>query len=286
MLTGALSVITVWRGRVVHTLSQGEAINGVTSLAGEVYLLRNKERDQVEVYDVITYHLLRRINVPDVRTPTDMTCCEYNYCVYISDHGGKCAHRVDATGFAFMRWDVNDRPMHLSVNSAHNVLVTCPVVRKIKEFSSRGQLLRELALPDNIIMPWHTIQTRNDEFLLCHGGIHVAVKYVCKVSADGRHIVHSRGGQRGARLGQYSGPAHLAVDDNEFVFVADCVNRRVRLLSPTLGHVRDIVSRDQLKWLPCRLCLDVRRRRLYVADNEWNETEHKHTSGRVVVFSV
>jgi len=77
----------------------------------------------------------------------------------------------------------------------------------------------------------------------------------------------------------------LAVDDNEFVFVADLNNRRVTLLSPTLNYIRRVVSRDKLKWLPFHLHLDVQRRRLYVADNE-PKGDGKFTAGRVVVFSV
>ena len=102
-----------------------------------------------------------------------------------------------------------------------------------------------------------------------------------QISADGRDIVHSHGGQPGSDTGQYEWPRHLAVDDNEFVFVADVINRRVTLLSPTLEYVRLVVSRDdQLKWEPWKLCLDTERRLLYVADSEWL------TAGRVVVISV
>ena len=79
-------------------------------------------------------------------------------------------------------------------------------------------------------------------------------------------------------------PAHLAVDDNEFVFVADVFNRRVTLLSPTLSYIRQVASSDKLKWRPCRLHLDVQRRRLYVVDTEVKDG--KYTAGRVVVFSV
>jgi len=82
---------------------------------------------------------------------------------------------------------------------------------------------------------------------------------VYMISADGCHIVHSHGGERGSDTDQYDGPGHLAVDDNEFVFVADVKNRRVTLLSPTLHYVRQVVSSDKLKWLPCRLYLDVQR---------------------------
>ena len=105
-------------------------------------------------------------------------------------------------------------------------------------------------------------------------------------SDDGRHIVHSHGGQQGSKTDQYRGPVHLAVDDNEFVFVVDRNNHRVTLLSPTLEYVRQVVSRDQLKWLPGRLSLDRERRHLCVADNEWNGEQAKYIAGRVVVFSV
>ena len=104
------------------------------------------------------------------------------------------------------------------------------------------------------------------------------------ISADGRHIVHSHGGQPGSDTGQYRTPIHLAVDNNEFVFVLDVYNRRVTLLSPTLHYVRQVVSSDKLKGCPRRLYLDVQRRRLYVTDNEFKDG--KYTSGRVVVFSV
>jgi len=245
-------------------------------------VLRQKERDQVEVYDVINYRLQRRLTVPIIRGfITDMTSCEHYRCVYIANRSGECIHRLDVQG-DFTQWAVNDELRGLSVNAAHNVLVTCHVVSKIKEFSSHGDSLRELTLPDDVIHPLHAIQTRNGEFIVCHGVCDDAVHRVRKISADGRHIIKSHGGQRGSDIGQYNGPFHLAVDNNEFVFVADFNNRRVTLLSPTLDYIRQVVSPGDLKWMPYRLCLDIHRLRLYVTDSEWLPT----TTGRVVVFSV
>jgi len=277
-------------GQLVHTLPEGERVCGVTLLAGEIYLVRCKERDQVEVYDVITYLLQRRLTVPDAphfTVPdagwfTDMTSCEHNRCVYIGANYAKRVHRLDVQG-AVTRWAVNDSPEGLSVNAAHNVLVTCPDVRKIKEFCSHGDLLRELTLPDDVIHPWHSIQTRSGQFIVCHGDLSNPVQRVCMISADGRHIVHSHGGQRGSDTDQYDGPYHLAVDDNEFVFVADYYNRRVALLSPTLEYVRQVVSCDQLKGDPEYLYLDTRQRLLYVAGNDLEEGEWR---GYAAVFSV
>jgi len=239
-------------GQVVHTLPEGEAVMGVTSLADEVYVLRPKYRNEVEVYDVITYRLQRCVTVPDSRGFTDMTSCEHYRCLYIASYNAECIHRLDVQG-AVTRWAVNVTPAGLSVNAAHNVLVTCRFVRKIKEFSSHGDLLRELTLPDFVINPWHAIQTRNRQLIVCHGRYVDAVHRVCKISVDGRDIVQSHGGQPGSDIGQYLLPVRLAVDNNEFVFVADHINRRVTLLSPTLDYIREVVSTGQLKWKSDRL---------------------------------
>jgi len=89
---------------------------------------------------------------------------------------------------------------------------------------------------------------------------------VCIVDTNG-HITQSYGGAKGSMpVEQLNVPRHLAVDKYEFIYVADLNNNRVSLLSPTLSFVREIVSRDQLKWEPRRLFLDVDSRRLYVDD--------------------
>jgi len=271
-------------GQVVHTLPRGPPVIGVTTLDDKIYLLRAVRHDQVEVYDAIKYQLLRCLTVPNIRGLADMTICRHYRCVYVADGFDYCVHRVGLHGGGKGWWPVNDEPNGLSLNKSHNVLVTCSVVHKIKEFNSDGNLLRELTLPDDVISPWHAIQLANGEFIVCHGGPGDAVHRVCKVSADGRHIVHSHGGQRGSDTGQYNVPVRLAVDNNEFVFVADTNNRRVTLLSPTLNYIRQVVSRDKLKRPPTRLHLDVHRQRLYVAANEYKNDQA--ISGRVVVFSV
>ena len=270
-------------GQVVRTLPQGEPVAGVTSLDGIIFVLRWKKRDQVELYDVVTYQFQRCLTVPNSRGFGDMTSCkEYRY-VYIADHDVDCIHRLGLENAA-TQWPVGDEPWGLSVNAAHNLLVACRVVRKIKEFSSDGNLLREIAPPDDVINFYHVIQVSDSQLIVCHGDPDDADHRLCKLSADGRHIAHSHGDQRGSATDQYDVPIHLAVDNNEFVFVADVNNRRVTLLSPTLNYIRHVVSSNQLNMDPFRLCLDIQTRRLYVAYNEWKDGEY--STGHVVVFSV
>jgi len=282
---------------LVRTLSKGKPVWGVTTLADEIYLLRRKKRHQIEVYDVVTYSLQRRLTVPDAVSLTDIASCEHFQCVYVASDARRCVHRVGLVG-DFGQWDVQDRPVGLSVNAAHHLLVTCLRAGKIKEFTSAGHLLQEIALPDGVVNPRHAIQTRDDEFAVCHGDLFEPVHGVCKVSADGRRIgsVHTYGGVgdatqrvttitagRQIRLsdaGRYTCPFYLAPGAYGSMFLADFHNRRVALLSSNLSHVTDAVSRDQLsKWRPVRL--HVQHGRLYVAANNW-----MNTSGRVLVFRI
>ena len=279
--SGVLAVCTV--AQVVHTLPEGELVWGVTSLDGEIYLLRRQERDEIEVYDAITYRLRRCLTVPDAQGFADMSSCERHRCLYVADPILTCIHRLDSTGKA-TRWAVDDKPYGISVNQKLNVLVACPAGGRVKEFSSRGDLVRCLTLPGDLVNPWHAVQLTNGSFLVCHGEAPDPIHRVTAVSEDGRHIVQSHGGQPGSDVGQYNVPRHLAVDTDQSIFVADVNNRRVTWLSASVEYLGQVVAGDQLKWRPRRLHLDVERRRLYVADNEWKDGHF--SAGRVVVFSV
>ena len=84
------------------------------------------------------------------------------------------------------------------MNRAHNLLVTCRYVRKIKEFITHGDLLREITLPDHVIHPIHAIQLTSGHFIVCHGGLGDPVHGVSMISADGRQIVRKHGGRPGS----------------------------------------------------------------------------------------
>ena len=273
-------------GQVVCTLPEGRPVHGVTSLAGEVFVLRSKgERDQLEVYDRTTYRSLRCLTVPKIRGFVDMTSCEHYQCIYISYPAVLCIRRLDSQGVA-TQWPINERPDGLSVNRANNLLVACWLVRKIKEFSTHGDLVREITLPAAVNHPWHAIQLTSGQFVVCHGSLlrKDPVHRVCVLSADGREIVHSHGGQPGSDTDECNVPCRLAVDQNECVYVVDRNNHRVKLLSPTLRHICDVVTSDLLKGEPRRLCLGRTTGHLYVADNR--KQIGMDTVGRVVVFSV
>jgi len=271
-------------GREIQRLPRAESVFGVTSLDNHLYVLRgDKSSEQVEVYDINSYRLQRYLTVCRLGIAFDIVACAHNRCAYISDCSHKSIHKIASSGDTITHWPVNDEPHGLSVSLTHGVLVTCRWARKIKEFSTDGQLIREVVLPGDVVSLWHSVQLSSGEFIVCHGNVCDPVHRVCLVSSDG-HVVKSFGGPQGSSSHEMNTPIRLAVDENEFVFVADLNNRRVLLLSPSLTFVRQGVSREQLTGWPVAVHLDVNRQRLYVGDGE-NEDD-KWIAGQVVLFSL
>jgi len=273
-------------GRELHVLPEGEDVWSVTSLDNFIYVLRDKKSEQIEVYDLDSYRLQRRINVPLLDADTsNMVACSFYHCLYISGVSEKSMYRVALPNDVITNWPVNDDPFRLSVTDTYSLLVTCLEVGKIIEFSTDGKLLREIQLTQDVTTPWHTVQLSNGQFIVSHGFPDDPVHRVCLIGSDG-HVVKSFGGAKGSGSQQMNVPWQLAVNRNEFVFVLDAGNHRVLLLSPELTYVRDAVSRDHLKWYPASLSLDVQRLRLYVAENDYNDDDCKWTAGRVAIFSL
>ena len=70
-------------GIVLQTLPESDAVWGVTSLDNLLYVLRHKTSEQIEVYDMHTDRILRRVTVPGLGRMLDMTACVHNVCIYI-----------------------------------------------------------------------------------------------------------------------------------------------------------------------------------------------------------
>ena len=231
--------------------------------------------NQVDVYSINDYQLLRRIHLPGLEHCyfNDMTSCVRHNCLYASDEDNKCIHRYDLssgvstpvkriTSKRISKWTVPGTLCGLSVTPGScNLLVACLEPSKLVELrAGSGQLVREIRLQSDIEWLHHAVQLTTGQYVVCHG-VWGALHRVCMVDAEGR-VTRSYGGQRGSGVGWLSWPCHLAVDeDSQFIFVADCLNHRVVLLSPTLEFVREFsegVSR------PFRLYFHQTTRRLFV----------------------
>jgi len=262
--------------RVIKKIStDGDWVLGVTSVDDELFVLLHRVDNQVNVYSINDYRLLRRLSLPGLTIYywNDMTSCVRHKCIYVCDSDNKCIHMHDLARSAISRWrtskalatrkwSVPYTPCGLSVTPVGgNLLVTCLQPNKLVELSvDSGQCVREIALQSHTDGPCHGVQLTTGQYVVCHG-LDDSLHRVCIVDDDGR-VTRSYGGQTGSDVGQLNGPCHLAVyEDSQFIFVADSDNNRVVMLSPTLEFVRYIS--EGLSG-PYRLYLHHATRRLYV----------------------
>lgn len=259
------------------THPEAEPISGLTLLDNRLYVLRRKTSQQIEVQCVRSPRFLRFLTVPELHSGTDIVACAHNRCAYVSDLSRSCIHKVSLPDAAAVtQWPVGDRPFGLSLTVTHGVLVTCTEARKIKEFSTDGQPLRELTLPEDVVSPWHAVQLSSGLFVASRRN-HIR-QNVCLLGPDG-HLVRSLGGND-----QMMTASHFSVDANGLVFVADVLQRRVLLFCPTTSYVHRVVSLEQLQLTPYKLCFDAASRRLFVAVGRVQD--RRVIAGRVLVVSV
>ena len=271
-------------GSVIKKVSTDGDVLGMTSVGDELYVLLSRESDQVAVYSINDYQLLRHLNLPGFKpgvcSENDITSCVVYRCLYVSDPTESCIHRYDASrtfgakikravlaGSRISKWPVRGgTPCGLSVAPSRNLLVTCQCrgeSNKLIELSAyyNGQRVREIVLQSDIVDPWYSVQlTTGGQFAVCHGNLN-SLHRVCVVGDDGK-VTRSYGSQRGSGVGQLNCPCHLAVDkDSLLIFVADRTNDRIVLLNSTLEFVR-YVGEDIYD--PHRLYLPQATRRLFV----------------------
>lgn len=244
----------------MHTLSLKEYVWGLTLLNKELYVLCHGRTDnQVQVHVTTDYALLRRLSVPGLHRhdEQDMVSCQRNNCLYISDSGSKCIHRVPAVNGSVSKWKIPHEPCGLSVTPGGEVLVVCRgEPDRIVELTldGGGKLrMRQIQLQPDIFGPCQAVRLTTGHFVVCQHG----QSGLCEVDPEGK-VVQAYGGVGQSRL---RCPCHVTVDRNsEFVFVADHDNHRVVLLTSSLQFLCDVIEVA----LPNRLYLDHLTRRLYV----------------------
>ena len=258
-----------------HIVARGKVVWGVTVLFDQVFLVRHHAAE-VEVYDIATLTLQRHLVISGLLVSIDMTSSANYNCLYVADvgrHDGKTRfiHRVELNGTT-TKWPLKDRPRGLSVTpDGSNVIVTCREIRKLKEYTTHGDLVREIRLQEDMTNPWHAVPLTSGQFVVSHGGSSDPLHRMCLVEVNGR-LTKCFGGQPGSAAAQTCIPQHLVVDRDGSILVADVNNDRVILLTASLDYVRELVPRRDVikRWRPVRLCLDAEHGVLYVAEAEWD----------------
>lgn len=261
--------------RLTHVIPcQGTTRNAVASLGDEVFVAGNKSED-VEVYDTETFILQRRLTIAGLSSNCyGLAACVQNKCLYASDYNKNNIHRVDLSGSdAVKKWSVSSQPRGLSVNTAHNLVVVCLRSNKMQEYTTDGNLVREINLQQaGFTSPWHAVQLSTGDYVVSQ---HTSPGVVSVVGVDGQ-VVCSCDQSQTSDVGQLKNPGSLAVTKNDNILVADYNNHRILFMNSSLSGAQVLPLVAKGIQFPLGLCLDESRDRLYV-------TEHRG-SQRVLVF--
>lgn len=289
------SLICTIKTRVAK--EQNVKVRGVTGLNGEFYLI-SQSSCEVEVYCLVTLAHRRIFFVNGLKNPLDIKSCLPRNCLIILD----CVE-VGVKGIIFVTevqgniittWEVDDAEVRLSVAISGNIIVSIGNEKKIVEYKYDGTKVRVIDL--GFIWPRHAILQEDNKFLISHGRLYdeedflhrvfqLSVKdgeTLIKVDENDKRIVKAYRGDRGSAPGAMNVPWYMAIDENDYIFVADRGNERVVLLSPCLMFKRVLISADLRR--PLNMWMDVASGRLFITD--FKAVDDKETDGRLLVFKV
>ena len=229
---------------------------------------------EVQVFDYDTFNHLRNISVPALKAAWDITFS--GNILFVADSSPCQIHIVPLNSSEPMNsWSVGGGQLQLSILKSGNILVTCYLLNKLIEYTTTGQLVREILLQQDITNPTHAIQMDKDRFFVSHFGNNL--HRVCLIDNKGQ-LIKSYGGAPGSGPGQLTNPYHLVADVNGFGLVADYGGNRIILLNDELQFVKELIPPSSGLKNPIRLCLDRNRKKLFVAEYSFN--------GRIVVFDI
>lgn len=273
----------------VHSFPLGEKIIAMTLIDQQLYLLRERKCEEIDVYSTVDYRLLRRINLDNLnkigivswpeggKSYQDMASCPVKKCLYLISQSS-VVHRIDLLGnITQCTISTNFYVYGISVAQNCNLLVSgrsCSENPCIVEWDWKAsKIIRQVELifkdqrqPSYFL--FRPLQFSNCDAVVYYGSYRHRVSLV-SVSQDGRPTSVCETNFYGHEsasytVGRLSSPSHMDVDpDTGSIFVADSGDHRVVLLSRSLLFLRSIKDGIQGRWIK-RVCFDNVTRCLFV----------------------
>lgn len=250
--------------QVVHldAADRPRKIVGVASLDScRLFVLRSPSKQQIEVYDKTTFDLRQTLEVAGLSDNlwNGLTACANGNCLYVIDCVYSCAYRIELSdNYKALKWQVGDGPTGLSLNYAHNLLVTCYRANKLAEYTPNGSLVREvnLQLHDVQLRPLHATQLTDGQFVVSLHGIGSLPSDVVEVNSQGQVTNSYEDQLQSTAHRQFKLPRHVTINTiNGCIFVADHWDNRMVMLSRSLKYTRELNASDNCTKLRQARCL-------------------------------
>ena len=215
----------------------------MTQLRDVVYVVSGLS-SAIRRHNATTHRRLTDIVATGFSYPTDTVACELTSQLYVSDNY-QCVWRVSSDGVDIKCWlpkSPSDmiKPDTLSVTSSR-LLVTSFKDRQLIQFDAAGgDELRRVGLPD-YMDPLHAVESPTGTFIVGHRNTQLKEWQVSEVSTEGQVLRQFSGSS--LRL-----PAHIAVDRQRNIFVADFAHGHILLLDAQLALRRVIIDARQLNY--------------------------------------
>jgi len=136
--------------------------------------------------------------------------------------------------------------------------------RNVSIYDSDANLVSTCTLPSEMKYLTQVVETSSGTFIISHRGENDRLNYISEVTMNG-DVIRSYDAPRGKKRYQVNDPMHVAIDDEDNIYVVDCSNDRVLILNSTL-RLRRIIeySAAGLRGSPGRLCYSKDTRQLIV----------------------
>lgn len=244
-----------------RTLYSTNYIDGIAILKDKLYLGNGYK--PMQVYDSLTLRLLHNLSIPGHRCVSDMTSCPKCHVLYVADECSRMVHVIDDSGLRH-QWNLSDAPVSVSVNSHLNVVITFADVRKLREFTPTGQLLREITLQSDVIHPTHAVQLDDNQYAVVHGWLSDNLHRVCIVSSNGT-VTKSYGDSPGPCTGELDVPRRMLVVDDSMILADEGSSRLLLFDVSSLTFIRELIQRHRPAWPHWNMALSEDSSELFVS---------------------
>ena len=237
MSTSGKSVSYETDPKLRNSIQCSNCVQGIVALNEQVYVIVSNS-NEVQVFNSSTLAPEPGIPVLGLSDPSDIA--GYETVLYIGSGDGK-VHRVDLRDNSITRWSVGNGSGYVSVyvNRRGSVIATNHTSNKLYEYTSTGELRREIAIKGGSVYPRRAVHMDGDQFLVCQAGEN-NLHRICLFDNQG-NLIKSFGSTHGSGKKKLWNPFRLFVDSNGFILAADFSNNRVVLLNKQLEYVKDII---------------------------------------------